>query len=84
MLKAVGEACGFKFAAELSSHSFRRGLATAAARAQVDFESIKRQGGWRHEATVWGYIEEGRRFADNATVPLMRRLTALMSGGAEE
>ncbi len=84
VLKAVGEACGFEFAGELSSHSFRRGLATAAARAQVDFESIKRQGGWRREATVWGYIEEGRRYADNATVPLMQKLAALMSGDVEE
>ena len=83
ILKNAGEGCGFNFATELSSHSFRRGLATAAARAQVDFESIKRQGGWRHEATVWGYIEEGRRFADNATVPLMKNLAALMRADTE-
>ncbi len=44
VLKSMGEACGFEFATELSSHSFRRGLATAAARVQEDFEAIQRQG----------------------------------------
>lgn len=36
---------------ELSSHSLRRGMATSAHRAGVDFRDIKPQGGWRHDGT---------------------------------
>jgi len=60
LLKSLGTACQFDFVPDLSSHSFRRGLSTSAARERVDFELIKKQGGWRSDATVWEYIEEGQ------------------------
>lgn len=81
-LGALGEACGFEFAAELSSHSFRRGLSTSAAREGLDFEMIKKQGGWKSDATVREYIDEGRRFTDNVAASLMTELERLMSGRA--
>ena len=63
---------------DLSSHSFRRGLSTSAAREKVEFDLIKKQGGWKSDATVWGYIEEGQQLTDNATTPLMAKLNALI------
>lgn len=41
---------------DLSSHGLRRGMATSAHRAGADFRDIKKQGGWRHDGTVQGYI----------------------------
>ncbi|MBR7792150.1 site-specific integrase [Undibacterium sp. FT147W] len=58
---------------ELSSHSLRRGMATSAHRAGADFRDIKRQGGWRHDGTVQGYIEEASQFEENAAGSLLRR-----------
>lgn len=78
LLKSLGEACGFEFASELSSHSFRRGLSTSAARANLDFDLIKKQGGWKNDATVREYIDEGRRFADNVGTTLMSELERLV------
>ncbi len=71
ILKSLGQHCSFDFIPELSSHSLRRGLATGAARAGASFESIKRQGGWRSDATVREYIEEGQWFEDNAANSLL-------------
>ena len=56
----------------LSSHSLRRGMATSAHRAGADFRDIKKQGGWRHDGTVQGYIEEATRFEENAAGSLLR------------
>src|SRR3569623_1127024 len=61
------------YVTELSSHSFRRGLATSAHRAGADFRDIKRQGGWRNDGTVQGYIDEAGQFEDNAAGSLLRR-----------
>jgi integrase len=58
---------------QLSSHSLRRGMATSAHRAGADFRDIKRQGGWRHDGTVQGYIEEAGQFEENAASTLLRR-----------
>jgi integrase len=58
---------------QLSSHSLRRGMATSAHRAGADFRDIKRQGGWRHDGTVQGYIEEAGQFTENAAGSLLRR-----------
>jgi integrase len=58
---------------ELSSHSLRRGMATSAHRAGASFSDIKRQGGWRHDGTVQGYIEEAGQFEDNAVNSLLKR-----------
>lgn len=78
LLKALGDACKFDFVPDLSSHSFRRGLSTSAARERVDFELIKRQGGWKNDATVWEYIEEGQQLSDNATVILMEKMADML------
>ncbi len=58
---------------QLSSHSLRRGMATSAHRAGASFRDIKRQGGWRHDGTVQGYIEEAAQFEENAALSLLRR-----------
>jgi len=39
----------------------------------ADFLEIKRQGGWRHDGTVHGYIEEARAFEEDAAGSLLRR-----------
>jgi len=80
LLKTLGTKCGFEFVGELSSHSFRRGLSTSAARERVDFELIKKQGGWKSDATVWEYIEEGQQLTNNAAHILMEKLQAHMRG----
>jgi len=73
ILKTVADEAGLDFVPELSSHSLRRSLATNAHRSGASFESIKRQGGWSHEGTVWGHIEEAQRFEDNAAVALLTK-----------
>lgn len=78
LLKNLGDACHFDFTPELSSHSFRRGLSTSAARERIDFEFIKKQGGWKSDATVWEYIDEGQQFSDNAALPLMEKMNQFM------
>ena len=35
-----------------------------------------RQGRWRHEGTVHGYIEEGKRFEANAAGAILEKPTA--------
>jgi integrase len=66
---------GLDYTPDLSSHSLRRGMATSAYRAGADFRDIKRQGGWRHDGTVQGYIEEAGRFEENAASHLLRKRT---------
>ena len=39
----------------------------------ADFLEIKRQGGWRHDGAVHGYIEEARAFEEDAACSLLRR-----------
>lgn len=73
ILSARAGAAGLLYVPEMSSHSLRRGLATSAYRAGADFLEIKRQGGWRHDSTVHGYIEEARAFEENAAGTLLRR-----------
>ena len=78
LLKTLGNACQSDFVPDLSSHSFRRGLSTSAAREKIDFEFIKKQGGWKSDATVWEYIEEGQQFTNNASFILLEKLQALI------
>ena len=59
---AAGEAFG--------AHSLRAGHATAAARAGVEERSIMRQGRWRSESTVRGYIRHGSLFTENSSARL--------------
>jgi integrase len=73
-LKGLGNKCNFDFSDELSSHSFRRGMSTSAARENVDFALIKKQGGWKSDATVWGYMEEGQQFSENASSTLLDKM----------
>jgi integrase len=80
ILKALGADCGFDFISELSSHSFRRGLSTSAAREKVDFALIKKQGGWKSDVTVWEYIEEGHQFIENASSILINKIDDLLAG----
>lgn len=78
-LKEIGTACKFDFVIDLSSHSLRRGLTTSAARENVDFETIKKQGGWKSDATVWEYIDEGRLFSNNVGHSLIDSITQFMT-----
>lgn len=73
ILEACAAAIQLPYAPELSSHSFRRGLATSAHLAGANFLDIKRQGGWRHDGTVQGYIEEADQFKHNAAGSLLKR-----------
>jgi len=76
LLKACAKAAGMHDVPELSGHSLRRGMATSAYRAGANLRNIKRQGGWRHDGTVQGYIEEAAQFEDNAALCLLRRTKA--------
>ncbi len=78
LLKTLGSACQFDFVPDLSSHSFRRGLSTSAGREKIDFQLIKKQGGWKSDATVWEYIEEGQQLTHNASSILMEKLATLL------
>ena len=49
-------------------------------REKVDFAQIKRQGGWKHDGTVRGYIEEGQQFTDNAASTLLTKVARLIEG----
>lgn len=73
ILEACAKLVQLDYVPQLSSHSLRRGMATSAHRAGADFRDIKRQGGWRHDGTVQGYIEEAGRFEENAARALLRR-----------
>ena len=66
IIKSVAVACELPQAENYSGHSLRRGFATTASQKGASFSSIMRQGRWRHERTVHGYIEEGSRFDANA------------------
>lgn len=70
ILKKIAEQNHLEQVDLLSSHSLRRGFATAASKHGVPFISIMRHGRWRHEGTVMGYIEEGRLFEDNALLKI--------------
>jgi integrase len=76
ILTAAGALAGLPYVPALSSHSLRRGMATSAFRAGAGLREIKRQGGWRHDGTVHGYIEEATRFEENAAGTLLGSRTA--------
>jgi integrase len=66
IIKTLTIICQLPQAEQYSGHSLRRGFATTASQKGASFGSIMRQGRWRHEGTVHGYIEEGQRFDANA------------------
>lgn len=72
ILAGAAQLTKLSYVPELSSHSLRRGMATSAYRAGADFRDIKRQGAWRHDGTVQGYIEEAGLFEENAAGSLLR------------
>ncbi len=72
MIKTIAKHCGFDGIDEISSHSLRRGFATSAAHTGAEFEAIKKQGGWKNDSTVRGYIEEGQLFDKNAAAQLLK------------
>jgi integrase len=65
-LKSMAQECNLPEAEFYSAHSLRRGFATQASKDGAPFGSIMQQGRWKHEGTVLGYIEEGKRFEGNA------------------
>lgn len=73
VLESCAKLVNLDYVPQLSSHSLRRGMATSAHRAGADFQDIKRQGGWRYDGTVQGYIEEAGQFQENAAGYLLRR-----------
>lgn len=73
IIKQAAHSCNLKSADKYSAHSLRRGFATEAAKRNAPFQSIMRQGRWRHEGTVLGYIEEGKRFEENAVSTLFQK-----------
>lgn len=52
-------------AANFSSHSLRRGFATAASNAGANIAGIMKQGRWRSQRTVVEYLDAGNRFSSN-------------------
>ena len=62
----------------LSSHSLRSGITTSAARANVNFQAIKNQGGWKSDSTVWEYIEAGQAFENNSSKALLEEIDGLI------
>jgi integrase len=73
VIKSMVRACCLTKAGSYSSHSMRRGFATEASRKGVALGPIMRQGRWRHEGTVLGYIDEGKRFDQNAASVLLNQ-----------
>ena len=73
ILTTAASRAGLAEVGSLSSHSLRRGMATSAHRAGANFRDIKRQGGWRFDGTVHGYIEEADQFKENALTKLLGR-----------
>lgn len=71
IIKQIARDCELENADDYSAHSLRRGFATEAAKHNAPFQSIMRQGRWKHEGTVLGYIEEGKRFEENAASILL-------------
>ena len=71
IIKSLAIACKLPNANNFSSHSLRRGFATEASKRGASFSAIMKQGRWKHEGTVLGYIEEGTRFEANAAGVLL-------------
>jgi integrase len=76
ILKHRAIECQWPDAKYYSGHSLRRGFATAASQRGASLGAIMRQGRWHHEATVHGYIEEGKYFEANAAAAVLDHATA--------
>lgn len=73
IIKKIALDCNLENADNFSAHSLRRGFATEAAKRNATFQSIMRQGRWKHEGTVLGYIEDGKRFEENAAIVMFQK-----------
>ena len=73
LIKVIAKACDLPDAKNYSGHSLRRGFATEASKNNVPFASIKRQGRWRSDGSVMGYIDEGKRFDQNAAGMMLNK-----------
>jgi len=73
ILKTHAAQCNLSVADAVSSHSLRRGFATAASQQGASLKAIMRQGRWKEVDTVLGYIEEGNAFEDNAAHVLLHK-----------
>jgi integrase len=74
ILKKRAQEAGIPEASQLSSHSFRRGLATSASRNGASLPAIMRQGRWKNVNTVMGYIEAAQRFEENAATSVLKKI----------
>lgn len=76
ILKKIASDIGLtpEFIEYFSSHSLRRSMSTNAHNEDASFDSIKRQGGWRYDGTVRGYIDYADIFKDNAAGVLLNKL----------
>ena len=74
ILKKYAKAVQLDRAENYSSHSLRRGLATAASRDGASLASIMRQGRWRNVNTVMEYIEAAQRCEENAAKSVIKKL----------
>jgi integrase len=79
IIKNLAIEYGFPNAAQYSGHSLRRGFATSASQKGATLGAIMRQGRWRNERTVNGYIEEGQRFEANAAGLLLETMPPQLS-----
>ncbi len=60
-------------ARRFASHSLRRGSATQMARDGVGEQEIKRQGGWKSEKVMRGYVDDAGLFLNNPTKGLAKK-----------
>lgn len=74
LIKAVAHRSGLAHAEQYSGHSLRRGFATTAGQQGVHLSAIMQQGRWKHANTALGYIEEGKRFEDNAAGLVLKKV----------
>jgi len=75
LLKKYAKQGNFPKAVSFSSHSLRRGLATAANQQGASLKAIMRQGRWKEVKTVLGYIDDAAAFQDNAAQTLLQKNT---------
>lgn len=73
ILKDIAKSANINDWQQISSHSMRRSLATNAYLTGASFSSIKRQGGWKTESTVWSYIEEVESLKDNPALKIFEQ-----------
>lgn len=74
ILRRRAHAAGIADAMNLSSHSLRRGLATASSIAGASLPSIMRQGRWKSVKVVTEYIDAAARLQDNAARRIVETL----------